>query len=600
MNPTSPSESEFSDDVSLIGKVDAHKISSQAPRQYESGPQSHDDEDEDDQSGLWGSSKRDYHQDDVDSDEDALEEEQEARRIQQKRLQRMSAADFGFDGNDWLENRTTQDGQASDLGTDEPIITEVLPQLAITDAMSVDERIKILHQSYPEFGPLSEEFLSLQSLHAKWSLPTPPIASNLMHSTSSLADPGPKHESSSEDHHLPTSMLKYQALTAYLGVLSMYFALLTSKAYENGEINGSKRPSELRDHAIMESLMACRDMWERTKQVRVPDPGQPTVLPERAVTAFYSGGNPTHPPNTTTGTDTSTSKPITLHNQRRIAQERAQASVAQRQLDLVKQSREELARLSEITSLSKVQRAKGLKDYVRMESLPQGANGGSDFGEDDILDPSEAADKARKKKSLRFYTSQITQKANRRDQAGKDAGGDVDLPYRERIHERQNRLNAQAESRRNDGLAGNALAQSAIASDDGDTERATTVGGGNASDEEYYEMVASSSRKRKLAKRALEASLNMNVRQINVGTPQESIGEDGKRGITYAIEKNKGLAPKRSKDVRNPRVKKRKKYAEKQKKLASVRQIYKGGEGRGGYGGEATGIKTRLVKSVKL
>ena len=75
---------------------------------------------------------------------------------------------------------------------------------------------------------------------------------------------------------------------------------------------------------------------------------------------------------------------------------------------------------------------------------------------------------------------------------------------------------------------------------------------------------------------------------------------DGKRAISYAIEKNKGLAPRRKKDVRNPRVKKRKKFEDKKKKLGSIRQIYKGGEGRGGYGGEKTGISTRLVKSVKL
>jgi U3 small nucleolar RNA-associated protein 3 len=58
---------------------------------------------------------------------------------------------------------------------------------------------------------------------------------------------------------------------------------------------------------------------------------------------------------------------------------------------------------------------------------------------------------------------------------------------------------------------------------------------------------------------------------------------------------------KRKKDVRNPRVKKRKKYEEKKKKkLSSIRAVYKGGEGRGGYGGEKTGIKTGLVKSIKL
>ena len=81
---------------------------------------------------------------------------------------------------------------------------------------------------------------------------------------------------------------------------------------------------------------------------------------------------------------------------------------------------------------------------------------------------------------------------------------------------------------------------------------------------------------------------------------QETVGEDGKRKISYAIEKNKGLTPHRKKDARNPRVKKRKKYDEKKKKLASMKPVYKGGEPRGGYGCELTGIKKGLVKSTKF
>jgi U3 small nucleolar RNA-associated protein 3 len=57
---------------------------------------------------------------------------------------------------------------------------------------------------------------------------------------------------------------------------------------------------------------------------------------------------------------------------------------------------------------------------------------------------------------------------------------------------------------------------------------------------------------------------------------------------------------KRKKEVRNPRVKKRMKFEEKKKKLASMKAVYKGGEEMGGYGGEKTGIKTGLVKSIKL
>ena len=120
-------------------------------------------------------------------------------------------------------------------------------------------------------------------------------------------------------------------------------------------------------------------------------------------------------------------------------------------------------------------------------------------------------------------------------------------------------------------------------------------------EDDYYDMIAQTSRKRKAdrAERyAVLAAAKGAGKQVRIEEGQ--VGADGKRAIGWVLEKNKGLAPKRKKDVRNPRVKKRKKYEEKKKKLASIRPVYKGGEERGGYGGEKTGIKTGLVKSVKL
>ena len=67
-----------------------------------------------------------------------------------------------------------------------------------------------------------------------------------------------------------------------------------------------------------------------------------------------------------------------------------------------------------------------------------------------------------------------------------------------------------------------------------------------------------------------------------------------------AMLKNKGLTPHRPKDVRNPRVKKRKKFEKAKKKVASQKAVYKGGIGDvGKYGGERSGI-SKVVKSVRL
>ena len=111
----------------------------------------------------------------------------------------------------------------------------------------------------------------------------------------------------------------------------------------------------------------------------------------------------------------------------------------------------------------------------------------------------------------------------------------------------------------------------------------------------------STSKKRKQDKEEkYEAIKKAKAENKMIRVVEGEVDEDGKRAIGYVIEKNKGLAPKRKKEVRNPRVKKRMKFEEKKKKLASMRAVYKGGEERGGYGGEKTGIKTGLVKSIKL
>ena len=129
----------------------------------------------------------------------------------------------------------------------------------------------------------------------------------------------------------------------------------------------------------------------------------------------------------------------------------------------------------------------------------------------------------------------------------------------------------------------------------------TTQNHDNNDDEEedYYQLISSKTSAKKAAKIAQQAQQSAPFPASFIEDPSTT-DPTSKRAITYEISANKGLMPRRKKEVRNPRVKKRMKYDEKMKKLGSVRQVWKGGEGRGGYGGELTGIKTNVVRSVKL
>nr|XP_023693241.1 something about silencing protein 10 [Paramormyrops kingsleyae] len=79
---------------------------------------------------------------------------------------------------------------------------------------------------------------------------------------------------------------------------------------------------------------------------------------------------------------------------------------------------------------------------------------------------------------------------------------------------------------------------------------------------------------------------------------EPDLDPDAKRGITYQMDKNKGLTPKRKKIDRNPRVKYREKFRKaKIRRKGQVREVRKE-EVR--YGGELSGIRAGVKKSVKL
>lgn len=76
--------------------------------------------------------------------------------------------------------------------------------------------------------------------------------------------------------------------------------------------------------------------------------------------------------------------------------------------------------------------------------------------------------------------------------------------------------------------------------------------------------------------------------------------DDGRkrRPINMAIKKNRGLTPYKKKEYRNPRVKHKLKY---KKAMTKRRKLVKEAQTEfHRYSGEATGIKTSTVKSIKL
>jgi U3 small nucleolar RNA-associated protein 3 len=79
---------------------------------------------------------------------------------------------------------------------------------------------------------------------------------------------------------------------------------------------------------------------------------------------------------------------------------------------------------------------------------------------------------------------------------------------------------------------------------------------------------------------------------------KHDVDEPEKRGITYAMEKNKGLTAKRKKEYRNPRVRNRNKYARALVKRTSNMPNARNEEQK--YTGEPTGIRAGIKRGIKL
>ncbi|RYC65357.1 hypothetical protein CHU98_g857 [Xylaria longipes] len=502
--------------------------------------QRREDAEEEHDDGYWGSSRKDYYDaDQIETTVDAEEEEKEALRLQKKKLAKMSEADF-FNEDEWLA------GEAEEADQDE-VVTEVLKEVEIPPDMGPEERNRLLQARYPELPFLADELLQLQ----------PKLVE--LQKEAKGQDPG------------SLAVIKYRVLGSLVATLAMYFGILTSPARDGDCVAKTLDPSELREHEVMSTLLECRNAWKKVEALEASKPATPAdALPSPPEDEDIEMLNE----------DTVIPKQLKETNKAKRAKAKAERKA--------KAIEDSLADLDSLLTSKKAPKKKAvLKDAAE--------DSNSDFGEEDYLDSKTAADKAARKKSLRFYTSQIAQKANRRAAGGRDAGGDMDIPYRERLRDRQARLNAEAEKRGKKGS--NIGADLGEGSDDEDHETAKAIR--DEGNDEYYDMIAAASNKRKGDKAAKAAALSAAGSADRV-VEVEKVGPDGRREITYAIKANKGLAPKRKKEVRNPRVKKKLAYQSKLKKLKSQKAVYSGGPGKGGYAGEKSGLKTNLVKSVKL
>jgi len=188
---------------------------------------------EEDDEEVGGYEKKEYYgADAIETEAQAKAAEEEARRLQQKNLQKMSAADFGFDEEEWLDTDKKEDVERAD------IVTEALAVQQITAAMTAEERMAIMQTRYPEYDLLADEALRLQPIFAELQ--------EQLAVEKSRTIPIPASSRS-------TTLVKCRALGAYLSCLALYFAILASPLRDS-DSSQPLDPAELRDHPIIASM----------------------------------------------------------------------------------------------------------------------------------------------------------------------------------------------------------------------------------------------------------------------------------------------------------------------------------------------------------
>ena len=106
-----------------------------------------------------------------------------------------------------------------------------------------------------------------------------------------------------------------------------------------------------------------------------------------------------------------------------------------------------------------------------------------------------------------------------------------------------------------------------------------------------------------LKSKKLEAKAARKAAFAPVPMPADSwaapMGDNDKRKVTKQIDVNRGLVRSRDKQRKTPKTRNRARWDKKKVARAGQVQEYKGSQSQG-YGGQATGIKTNVTKSISL
>ncbi|XP_039806470.1 something about silencing protein 10-like isoform X4 [Panicum virgatum] len=537
-------------DKGYIAKL---KRAERAVKQIAGGDDSMDEQEEDEKNtDVWGRGKKAYYDAGEQSGDDEVDYE-EAQRIQKENEKKLSMKDFGLEDGD-----SDEENDATKASNHETVLKQEFAVLSGNDKMDV------LYSSAPELVSLLSE---LKEVHEE--LKAIGQLTNVV-----TAGPG------KVKGRMQPLEVKKACLLAYCQAITFYLLMKAEGL-------------PVHDHPVISRLVETKNMVDKMKKVTM------NLARQKGSTDYHNID----------------SSPIQADKMISLDKGEVKCSNAQA-LDKVKQG-------SDISELRKSEPSNSDRHEVNKEKNKDGQMG---LQSQEMLKVRANLEERLKKKGLYNLTRSKPEKLSKtrttsnqdlqtlddfddevqknnqmikpsklvaaasKSNKSKFVSGDDDLPKRDNIGERRRKHELQVLSRVG---AHSHEDDHELPEDGGNTEDDHELPeDGDYSEEDFYQDV----KRQRTEKLSIKNEKYLITPSIQ--TVEEETDGDGKRKISYQIEKNRGLTRSRNKKKKNPRKNYRDKHRTKLvKRKGQVRDIKKPS---GPYGGEMSGINPNVSRSVRF
>ncbi|XP_025818444.1 something about silencing protein 10-like isoform X3 [Panicum hallii] len=525
-------------DKGYIAKL---KRAERAAKQIAGGDDSMDEQEEDEKNtDVWGRGKKAYYDDGEQSGDDEVDYE-EAQRIQKEREKKLSMKDFGLeDGESDEENDATK--QASNHET-------VLKQeFAVS---SGNDKMDVLYSSSPELVSLLSE---LKEAHEEL---------NAIGQLSNAVTAGPGKAKG----RMQPLEVKKACLLAYCQAITFYLLMKAEGL-------------SVHDHPVISRLVETKNMVDKIKQVTM------NLERQKGSTDDHNMDSSPIQADKMISLDKGEGKCSNVQALDKVKQgsdiselRKSEPSNSDRHEVNKEKNKDEQMGLQSLemlkvrANLEERLKKKGLYNLTR--SKPEKLSKTRTTSNQDLQTLDDFDDEVEKNNQMMKPSKLVAAAA--KSNKSKFVSGDDDLPKRDNIGERRRKHELHILSR----VGANSL--------EDDHELPEDI---DYSEEDFYQDV------KRLRTEKLLIKNEKYLTTPGIQPVEEETDGDGKRKISYQIEKNRGLTRSRNKKKKNPRKNYRDKHKNKLvKRKGQVRDIKKPS---GPYGGEMSGINPNVSRSVRF